>query len=174
MFWLLTPFVFIIIWQDLYEEVNVITRGGNYGWRLYEGPYPYNPPATPGGTTPLNSITPMPPVLVYNHSEVNKIEGSASITGGYFYRSTTDPCMYGRWVFSALVIFSPLYYIICTHTHMISKRNKVQYEAFRLGTASAFFEHCYHSFLMFSWYFQVLVCRFVCYCFMGSQRKPRK
>ncbi|PQQ06731.1 HIPL1 protein [Prunus yedoensis var. nudiflora] len=28
----------------------------------------------------------------YNHSDVNKAEGSASITGGYFYRSTTDPC----------------------------------------------------------------------------------
>ncbi|KAK2663914.1 hypothetical protein Ddye_002488 [Dipteronia dyeriana] len=88
--------------QDLYEEVNIITRGGNYGWRLYEGPYTYTPPATPGGTTPLNSVIPIPPVLGYNHSEVNKIEGSASITGGYFYRSTTDPCMYGRYLYADL------------------------------------------------------------------------
>ncbi|KAK4844597.1 hypothetical protein QYF36_022170 [Acer negundo] len=88
--------------QDLYEEVNIITRGGNYGWRLYEGPYPYTPPATPGGTTPLNSVIPMPPVLGYNHSELNKIEGSASIIGGYFYRSTTDPCMYGRYLYADL------------------------------------------------------------------------
>lgn len=34
----------------------------------------------------------------YNHSSVNKQENAASVTGGYFYRSTTDPCMYGRWV----------------------------------------------------------------------------
>ena len=88
----------IIAPQDLYEEVDIITKGGNYGWRVYEGPYRYDPPASPGGNTSLNSINPIFPVLGYNHSEVNKNEGSASITGGYFYRSKTDPCMYGRYV----------------------------------------------------------------------------
>ncbi|KAK6148490.1 hypothetical protein DH2020_019402 [Rehmannia glutinosa] len=38
----------------------------------------------------------------YNHSEVNSNEGSASITGGYFYRSMTDPCMIGRYLFADL------------------------------------------------------------------------
>ncbi|KAL5747346.1 hypothetical protein ACOSP7_024344 [Xanthoceras sorbifolium] len=88
--------------QDLYEEVDIITRGGNYGWRLHEGLYPFSPQTTPGGTTPLNSVSLIPPILGYNHSEVNKNEGSASITGGYFYRSTTDPCMYGRYLYADL------------------------------------------------------------------------
>ncbi|XP_022845001.1 HIPL1 protein-like [Olea europaea var. sylvestris] len=38
----------------------------------------------------------------YNHSDVNINEGSASITGGYFYRSMTDPCLYGRYLFADL------------------------------------------------------------------------
>lgn len=36
----------------------------------------------------------------YTHDQVNKALGSASITGGYFYRSLTDPCMFGRLVIS--------------------------------------------------------------------------
>ncbi|XP_065876827.1 HIPL1 protein-like isoform X2 [Euphorbia lathyris] len=88
--------------QDLHEEVDIITKGGNYGWRVYEGSYVYNPQSSPGGNTPPNSINPIFPVMGYNHSEVNKNEGSASITGGYFYRSQTDPCMYGRYLYADL------------------------------------------------------------------------
>ncbi|GAB2269914.1 hipl1 protein [Dionaea muscipula] len=88
--------------QDLYEEVDIIMKGGNYGWRVYEGPYLYTPPQSPGGNTSPNSISPIFPVMGYNHSAVNKKEGSASITGGFFYRSSTDPCMYGRYLFADL------------------------------------------------------------------------
>ncbi|XP_060672516.1 HIPL1 protein isoform X2 [Ziziphus jujuba] len=86
--------------QDLFEEVDIVTKGGNYGWRVYEGPFLYNPPESPGGNTSATSITTIFPVMGYNHSEVNKVEGSASITGGYFYRSMTDPCMYGRYLYA--------------------------------------------------------------------------
>ncbi|KAJ7956318.1 HIPL1 protein [Quillaja saponaria] len=88
--------------QDLYEEVDVITKGGNYGWRLYEGPYPFIPKESPGGNTSLKSINPIFPIMGYNHSEINKKEGSAAITGGYFYRSMTDPCTYGRYLYADL------------------------------------------------------------------------
>lgn len=82
--------------QDLYEEVDLITKGGNYGWRIYEGPYLFTPTQSLGENTSLASVNPIFPIFGYNHSEVNKNEGSASVTGGYFYRSTTDPCTYGR------------------------------------------------------------------------------
>ncbi|XP_016192848.1 HIPL1 protein [Arachis ipaensis] len=88
--------------QDLYEEVDLITKGGNYGWRVYEGPYPFTPNESPGGNTSKDSINPIMPILGYNHSEVNKNEGSACIIGGYMYRSNTDPCMYGRYLYADL------------------------------------------------------------------------
>ncbi|KAL4362302.1 hypothetical protein GQ457_04G016650 [Hibiscus cannabinus] len=88
--------------QDLYEEVDIVSKGGNYGWRVYEGPYPFNPISSPGGNTSANSINPIFPVMGYNHSQVNKKIGSASIIGGYFYRSNTDPCMYGRYLYADL------------------------------------------------------------------------
>lgn len=88
--------------QDLYESVDIITKGGNYGWRTYEGPYPFNPPNSSGGNTSVNSTEHILPVMGYNHSAVNKNEGSASITGGYFYRSMTDPCLNGRYLFMDL------------------------------------------------------------------------
>ena len=86
----------VIVQKDTYEEVDVITKGGNYGWRVYEGPILFNATQTPGGNTSLKSISPIFPVMGYTHADVNKNEGSASITGGYVYRSKTDPCMFGR------------------------------------------------------------------------------
>jgi hypothetical protein len=75
----------------------LISKGGNYGWRAYEGPFVYHPPSAPGGNTSLSSINAIPPVMGYNHSDVNKDIGSASIMGGYVYRGSTDPCLYGRY-----------------------------------------------------------------------------
>ncbi|KAH1248704.1 HIPL1 protein [Glycine max] len=88
--------------QDQFEEVDLITKGGNYGWRVYEGPYLSTLTESPGGNTSLNSINPIRPILGHNHSEVNTNEGSASSTGGYVNRSTTDPCMYGRYFYTDL------------------------------------------------------------------------
>lgn len=78
--------------------MNIITKEGNYGWRIYEGPYTYIPQNSSERNASTSRVNPIFPVMGYNHSTVNKNEGSASITGGYFYRSTTDPCMYGRSV----------------------------------------------------------------------------
>ncbi|XVE57034.1 hypothetical protein DITRI_Ditri04bG0059100 [Diplodiscus trichospermus] len=90
------------IGQDQYEEVDIVTKGGNYGWRVYEGPFLFYPELSPGGSTPLSSINPIFPIIGYNHSEVDKIIGSASIIGGFFYRSLADACMYGRYIYMDL------------------------------------------------------------------------
>uniref|UniRef100_A0A7N0VNA7 Glucose/Sorbosone dehydrogenase domain-containing protein n=2 Tax=Kalanchoe fedtschenkoi TaxID=63787 RepID=A0A7N0VNA7_KALFE len=86
--------------QDLYEEVNMITKAGNYGWSMYEGPFAAS--EADAGNTTASSLNLIKYVMGYNHSEVNKNLGSAAITGGYFYRSTTDPCMTGRYLFGDL------------------------------------------------------------------------
>ncbi|KAI3726920.1 hypothetical protein L1987_66727 [Smallanthus sonchifolius] len=88
--------------ENEYEEVDIITKNGNYGWRVYEGATIYTPEKSPGGNTSTGSINPIFPVMGYEHSDVNKNEGSASITGGFFYRSTTDPCLYGSYLYGDL------------------------------------------------------------------------
>lgn len=75
--------------------------GGNYGWRIYEGPYVFSPLSPFGeNVSEISNLT--FPILGYNHSEVNKHEGSASIIGGYFYRSNIDPCSYGTYLYADL------------------------------------------------------------------------
>nr|CAB3466639.1 unnamed protein product [Digitaria exilis] len=88
--------------QDRYEEVDLISKGGNYGWRALEGPLVYSPQWAPGGNTSLNSINAIPPIMGYSHSDVNKNIGSASIMGGYVYRGSADPCLYGRYLYADL------------------------------------------------------------------------
>nr|GEW24222.1 HIPL1 protein-like [Tanacetum cinerariifolium] len=92
----------VVILYVIIYMVRSSIKNGNYGWRIYEGQGLFTPQETPGGNTSANSINPIFPVMSYNHSDVNKNEGSASITGGYFYRSKTDPCMYGNYVYGDL------------------------------------------------------------------------
>ena len=98
---LIFSWTFTLHEQSAYEEVDLITKGGNYRWRAYEGPYIYHPQQSPGGNTSLDSINAIFPVMGYDHSSVNKEIGSASITGGYVYRVSTDPCLYGRYAVTA-------------------------------------------------------------------------
>ncbi|KNA09708.1 hypothetical protein SOVF_151070 [Spinacia oleracea] len=86
--------------EDRYEEIDVITKGGNYGWSIDEGPIPYGS----GNETKVSSATQnlILPVAGYTHSEINKKTGSAAISGGFFYRSKTDPCMSGRYLYGDL------------------------------------------------------------------------
>ncbi|KAG9449630.1 hypothetical protein H6P81_009595 [Aristolochia fimbriata] len=88
--------------QEVYEEVNLVSKGGNYGWRVYEGPLLYKPLQSPGGNTTPGSINPIAPVMGYTHSSLNTKEGSASITGGNVYRGSADPCMSGRYLYADL------------------------------------------------------------------------
>uniref|UniRef100_A0A0D9WWG7 Glucose/Sorbosone dehydrogenase domain-containing protein n=1 Tax=Leersia perrieri TaxID=77586 RepID=A0A0D9WWG7_9ORYZ len=88
--------------QATYEEVDLVIKGGNYGWRVFEGTTPYLPLSSPGGNTSAAAIDAIPPVMGYAHSAVNNNVGSASITGGYVYRSGTDPCLSGRYLYADL------------------------------------------------------------------------
>lgn len=87
--------------QDRYEEIDVITKGGNYGWSTYEGHLPVDSlQPTKGNTSDSTDL--IFPAMGYNHYDVNKKEGSAAISGGYFYRADTDPCMYGSYLYADL------------------------------------------------------------------------
>ncbi|KAJ7526755.1 hypothetical protein O6H91_16G021800 [Diphasiastrum complanatum] len=88
--------------QDNYEEVNLITKGGNYGWHIYEGTNHYVPPSSTNQSNITDSITTIPPILQYSHASVNPIKNSAAIIGGYVSHSQEDACIYGRYLYADL------------------------------------------------------------------------
>ena len=75
--------------QGAREEVSIITNGGNYGWRVYEGTRCTN--IDPSLCNPSNFI---PPVFEYDHSG-----GRCSITGGYVYRGTSGTLPQGAYIY---------------------------------------------------------------------------
>jgi glucose/arabinose dehydrogenase len=78
--------------QDLWEEVNVVNKGGNYGWSVREGAYTF------GNRTPgAESANAIDPIWAYDHS-VGK-----SITGGRVYRSDRLKELEGKYLYADYV-----------------------------------------------------------------------
>jgi uncharacterized repeat protein (TIGR03806 family) len=72
--------------QNLWEEVDKINLGGNYGWRYREGKHCYNP------STNCPTAGLIDPVWEYDRSMGN------SITGGVVYRGSAIPSLVGRYI----------------------------------------------------------------------------
>jgi glucose/arabinose dehydrogenase len=85
--------------QNSYEEVNIITKGGNYGWRLMEGDRCFNyqePDKHPAACEKANLIE---PIMVYpNCTAVKANCMGISITGGYVYRGA-NKAWEGKYIF---------------------------------------------------------------------------
>ncbi len=76
-------------WEELnYEPAN--TPGRNYGWRCYEGNNPFNT----NGCQPASAYT--APFFQYGHSGGN----GCSVTGGFVYRGSQFPDLYGCYLFA--------------------------------------------------------------------------
>jgi len=75
--------------QDYIEEVNVIVRGGNYGWNLREGRHPRDPKSPRDSGEEF-----VDPVFGYPRSE------GKSITGGLVYRGKRLPNLSGAYVYA--------------------------------------------------------------------------
>jgi len=74
--------------QGSYEEINIVTRGGNYGWDHREGAHCFEPAS---GCQTAGLID---PVAEYDHSV------GEAITGGYVYRGTQTTELFGRYIFA--------------------------------------------------------------------------
>ncbi len=74
--------------QDLLEEIDIVNKGENYGWRIMEGNHCFNPSS--GCDTTGISL----PVWEYTHDG-----GDCSITGGYVYRGAQFPELYGKYIY---------------------------------------------------------------------------
>lgn len=71
------------------EEIDLISAGGNYGWRVFEGSQLFDDSAN---TLPLSDFT--APVVEYDHSQ------GVAVIGGYVYRSSRIPSLQGRYIYT--------------------------------------------------------------------------
>jgi putative heme-binding domain-containing protein len=77
--------------QDRVEEVDIVRRGENYGWSVYEGFEPFSNQYRKEGRTYTM------PFFAYRRKY------GASITGGYVYRGDKNSSFYGVYVFGDYV-----------------------------------------------------------------------
>lgn len=77
--------------QGAYEEIDLIRRGGNYGWRIMEASHSYPP------GSPLNDEG-----LIYPIWEYGRDVGQ-SVTGGSVYRGSRLPELFGLYIYADYV-----------------------------------------------------------------------
>ncbi|MEO6314630.1 MAG: PQQ-dependent sugar dehydrogenase [Chitinophagaceae bacterium] len=81
--------------QGLREEIDFNTAGNtsglNYGWHCKEGLLDYN------GGCAITLGTYSSPKLDYTHDDAT---GGVAVIGGYVYRGTESPAMYGHYIFA--------------------------------------------------------------------------
>ncbi|HVF89144.1 MAG TPA: PQQ-dependent sugar dehydrogenase, partial [Blastocatellia bacterium] len=71
------------------EEINLVTRGGNYGWRVFEGTL-----CTNFEPSKCNSLRTILPLIEYDHTG-----GRCSVTAGYVYRGEKETLPAGAYVY---------------------------------------------------------------------------
>ena len=78
--------------QSVEEEINIIQKGGNYGWRRFEGNSTFS-------TSNLITSPDIKPIATYNRSR-----GDVSITGGYVYRgASNNTAIKGKYIYGDYV-----------------------------------------------------------------------
>ena len=81
--------------QGRVEEINLLTRGGNYGWRILEGSSDFDPSVTPDPQVEF-----VGPIAEYAHPGVGNglLEVGLSVTGGVVHRGS-DASLNGKYIF---------------------------------------------------------------------------
>ncbi len=124
--------------QNNVEEIDRITLGGNYGWAVKEGDFLFNRTTNTGivgtiGTPPGNRSPGLPAGLIdpitgtlgtleYDHND------GISITGGFVYRGSAIPELYGKYIFGDLAL----------KTAPVRADGRIFYADLQAGTMNAF------------------------------------
>jgi glucose/arabinose dehydrogenase len=93
--------------QELYEEINLIEIGGNYGWNIKEGTHcfdPDNPETSPVSCATQDAFgNPLrDPVIEFKNSRsFSDGLGNVSI-GGYVYEGANESDLDGKYIFGVL------------------------------------------------------------------------
>lgn len=99
--------------QDEWEEVDLVEKGGNYGWRIMEGNHPYDPDLAGLLNISIDSLEKT--IHEYSHNV------GRSVIGGYVYHGNQSPNLIGKYVFgdwstSYLPPNGKLYYLVENET----------------------------------------------------------
>jgi len=91
--------------QNLLEEVNLVTNGGNYGWNVKEATNCFDAGnmSNPLSGCPDEDIYNNPlsdPVIEFENSASASSGGGLAVVGGYIYRGNDIPAFEGRYIFS--------------------------------------------------------------------------
>ncbi len=73
--------------QNLWEEINLVKKGRNYGWNVMEGAHCFRP------RNGCNETGSEPPIVEYSSSQ------GCSVIGGYVYRGTRLPSLFGAYLY---------------------------------------------------------------------------
>ncbi len=96
--------------QNTVEEIDRVVLGGNYGWPVKEGDFLFNRTTATGTVGTVGARSPGSPAgltdpisgpagtLEYDHDD------GISITGGFVYRGSLMPELYGKYVFGDLAL----------------------------------------------------------------------
>jgi glucose/arabinose dehydrogenase len=76
------------------EEINLVTKGGNYQWPIMEGELTN---LNPDVTSYVPNSTPTPPAFYYSHAEMADL---SSIFGGFVYHGTALPELGGKLLYT--------------------------------------------------------------------------
>ena len=77
--------------EGSFEEVDLVVKGGNYGWNIMEGLHCFQPP---NGCS-MNGLE--LPIAEYDHNE------GGSVTGGHVYRGSSMNDLRGRYIFGDFI-----------------------------------------------------------------------
>lgn len=85
--------------QNLWEEVDIVAKGGNYGWNIREGTHCFDPknPSKSPDSCPDKDARGEPliePIVEYGH------DLGSVVVGGYLYRGQALPEMSGKYIFA--------------------------------------------------------------------------
>jgi glucose/arabinose dehydrogenase len=91
--------------ESLYEEINIVSKGGNYGWNVKQGRHCYStadnemePQACPMADSLGNPL--IDPVIEFKNY-ANPAGGGigTAIIGGHIYRGSSLPGFFGKYIF---------------------------------------------------------------------------
>lgn len=82
--------------QAKWEEIHIITKGGNYGWPYREGFHPFGDKQPPADAKFID------PILEYPHfaNQTTNHTPGLSVTGGYVYRGKKLPSLQGVYLYA--------------------------------------------------------------------------